>query len=384
MQFEFSTAGKIIFGRGKFIEIGEIVDAAGQKILLISGQTGRWVKELTKQLETGGAQVSNFSVSGEPKVKDVRTGVKMARKEQIDLVIAIGGGSVIDAGKAIACLAKNEGEIEDYLEVIGRGKQISRSGLKMIAIPTTGGTGGEATRNSVLGVPEEKVKVSLRSDYLLPSMAIIDPELSMSVPAEITAYTGMDALTQLIEPYVSNRTNPLTDALCVHGMELAADALLRAYDNGEDIEAREKMCLASLLGGMALANAKLGAIHGFAGVIGGMYAAPHGAICSRLAAPVIEINLKALQERNGDPRIIKRYEKIASILTGNAKSSTGDLVNFVKHLNQQLQIPPLSNYGVSKEDFAEIIVKAARSSSMKGNPIILDPDELWSILEMAV
>lgn len=384
MHFEFSTASRIIFGRGKFLEIGDIVNEFGSRVLLISGGSQRWNKRLLPLLEKRNMHLSYFSVAGEPTVDDVRGGIEIARKEHSELVLAIGGGSVIDASKAIACLTENEGEVEDYLEVIGKGKDISRPGLKMIAVPTTGGTGSEVTRNSVLGVPQERVKVSLRSQYLLPSVAIIDPELSISVPAEVTASTGMDALSQLIEPYVSNKTHPLADALCLHGMEFAVESLLRAYENGEDVDSRENMSLVSLFGGMALANAKLGAVHGFAGVLGGMFPAPHGAICARLLSPVLEVNIKALKERHEDPRYISRYEKIASILTGNQRSSTDDLINYVKRLNQQLQIPPLSVYGVTEQDFPEIIVKAARSSSMKGNPISLSPDELWSILELAM
>jgi alcohol dehydrogenase class IV len=218
----------------------------------------------------------------------------------------------------------------------------------------------------------------------LPCIALIDPDLSISMPPEVTAFTGMDALTQLIEPYVSNKANPLTDSLCLQGIKFAGESLLRAYEDGGDKEARAKMSLASLFSGLTLANAKLGAIHGFAGVIGGMFSAPHGAICAQLLAPVVEVNIKSLGKKEREPDYIRRFEKIAHILTGVQESYAQDLIILVKNLSQQLQIPPLSDYGVTEEHFPEIIVKAAGSSSMKGNPVVLNPDELYSIMEMAL
>lgn len=384
MQFEFSSAARIIFGGGKLLEIGKIVKGMGSRILLVSGRSSRKIAQISSLLYQEGMQFSLFSIDREPTINDIRSGIAYSHQEGCDLVIAMGGGSVIDAGKAIACLSANEGDVVEYLEVIGQGKEISRPGLRMIAIPTTAGTGSEVTRNSVIGAPQHKVKVSIRSLYLLPSVALIDPDLSISMPPEVTAFTGMDALTQLIEPYVSNKANPLTDSFCLQGIKLAGESLLRAYEDGEDKESREKMSLASLFSGFTLANAKLGAVHGFAGVIGGMFSAPHGAICARLLSPALEVNIKSLGQKYRESHYLKRYEKIAQILTGDQESSTQDLMIFVKNLSKQLQIPPLSDYGVTKEHFPEIIVKAAGSSSMKGNPVVLSPDELYSIMELAL
>lgn len=211
------------------------------------------------------------------------------------MVIGLGGGSVLDAGKAIAALVTNLGNVFDYLEVIGKGQPLVNAPLPFIAIPTTAGTGTEVTRNAVLGSPAHGVKVSLRSPMMLPSLAIVDPELTYGLPPEITASSGLDALTQLIEPFVSVKANPMTDAICREGIRHAAKSLRTVYHNGADASAREGMSLASLFGGLALANAALGAVHGFAGPLGGMLNAPHGAICAKLLPLVMEVNIKVLR-----------------------------------------------------------------------------------------
>jgi alcohol dehydrogenase class IV len=350
MQFEFSTATQIIFGRGKLLEIGQNAKVRGSKAMVVYGSSLSRSAQLNSELDDHGIKYVMFSVKEEPTIEVVRAGVEICRHEECDLVIAIGGGSIIDAGKAIAILSANDGDIVDYLEVIGRGMEISNPGIPMIAIPTTAGTGSEVTRNAVIGAPDHQVKVSLRSQYLLPTIAIIDPDLTISMSPEITASTGLDALTQLIEPFVSKKANPLTDAICQEGMKYSGGSILNAYRNGKDTQSRVNLSLASLFSGFALANAKLGAVHGFAGVLGGMYHAPHGVICAALLPPVMKVNIQALQKREPESQFI----------------------------------PTLSNYGVTEDAFPEIIVKAAGSSSMKGNPILLNPDDLYSILEMAV
>ena len=232
------------------------------------------------------------------------------------MVIGLGGGSAIDTGKAIAALLTNPGDPLDYLEVIGRGQALQQTPLPYIAIPTTAGTGSEVTRNAVLASHEHHVKVSLRSPLMLPRVAIVDPELTYSLPPAITASTGLDALTQLIEPYTCNSPNPMIDAICREGMQRAARSLKRAYQNGSDAAAREDMSIAALFGGMALANAKLGAVHGFAGPLGGLFPAPHGMICARLLPFVVEANVRALQMREPDSPVLKRYDEVAQLLTG--------------------------------------------------------------------
>lgn len=290
---------------------------------------------------------------------------------------------MIDTGKAVSAMLTNRGELLDYLEVIGGGQAISRPPAPFIAIPTTAGTGSEVTRNAVLGAPEQRFKVSMRSPMLLPRLALIDPELTYSLPPAITASTGLDALTQLIEPYVSIRANPLTDALCLAGIERAARSLKRAYMNGRNLEARRDMALASLFGGLALANAGLGAVHGFAAPLGGMFPAPHGAVCARLLPLVMEANLKALQERMPDSPALPRYQEIARLLTGRTDATAEQGTAWVRELVSTLEIPPLSTYGVGSSDLPEAVEKASRASSMKANPIKLTEAELLEILREA-
>jgi alcohol dehydrogenase class IV len=240
------------------------------------------------------------------------------------------------------------------------------------------------TRNSVLASPEHRQKVSLRSPLLLPRIALVDPELTYSLPAAVTASTGLDALTQLLEPFVSIRSNPLTDSLCREGMVLAARSLRKAYERGGDTQAREDMSLASLFGGMALANAGLGGVHGFAGVLGGMFHAPHGAICARLLPLVMEENIRALREREPDNPILKRYQEVARLLTGNPRASAEDGIAWVDELIKDLHVPALGMYGMSQADVPDIVEKASGASSMKANPIKLTREELNHIITQAI
>jgi alcohol dehydrogenase class IV len=383
MQFEFATANRIIYGKGKIKEIGKIVQKKSSRVFLVCGRNLDRYSSLNKSLSDHKISYYSFSVTGEPTLEDVRKGVELCRLRECDLVISIGGGSVIDAGKAIALLSANEGDILDYLEVVGRGKQVSSPGIPMIAVPTTAGTGSEVTRNAVIGVNESQLKVSLRSAYMLPWLALIDPELSITVPPKITASTGMDALTQLIEPYVSNQSNPITDAFCIEGLMYAAKSIRQVYNDGADLDSRGKMSIASLFSGFALANAKLGAVHGFAGVLGGMYGAPHGEICASLLPAVMEVNIQALQRKDRNSEYLKRFELIARILSGNEDCTADEVISFIQQLTYELNIPSLSNLGVLETDYPEIIIKAAGSSSMKGNPILLTPDEMYKILELS-
>ena len=286
---------------------------------LATARTNRLLDLLAAQ----GIDCVTFPVSGEPTVEVVRQGVQHVRHATCDLVIGFGGGSAMDTGKAIAALMTNSGDLLDYLEVIGKGKPLTQPAAPFIAIPTTAGTGAEVTRNAVLASPEHRVKVSLRSPHMLPRVALVDPELTYSLPPQVTASTGLDALTQLIEPFVSIRANPMTDAFCREGMRRAARSLRRAYEHGNDVKAREDMSLASLLGGLALANAGLGAVHGIASVMGGMFPAPHGAVCARLLPHVMEINVRALQERQPGSDALHRYDEVARILDGERPGKSG-------------------------------------------------------------
>jgi alcohol dehydrogenase class IV len=321
---------------------------------------------------------------GEPTIDLVRQATTQARHEGCDMVIAIGGGSALDTGKAIAALLTNPRDPLDYVEVIGKGQRLTVPSAPMIAIPTTSGTGSEVTRNAVLGSPEHRVKVSLRSPYMLPRLAVIDPELTFDLPPEVTASTGLDALTQVIEPYVSTRANPMTDGFCLEGLRRAAHALRRVYEDGRDIAARSDMALTSLLSGLALANAGLGAVHGFAAPLGGMFQAPHGALCAALLPHATRVNIESLRRRAPDSRSLERYAQIAQILTNKPTAQPEDAVGWLTEICAALNIPPLRTYGIHSRDIAAIVAKATAASSMKSNPIMLTNPELEEIVQRAI
>ncbi|MEM7033326.1 MAG: iron-containing alcohol dehydrogenase [Chloroflexota bacterium] len=383
-SFEFATASQIIFGSNKLADVGSIVSPLGQRAFIVIGASTLRAQPLFDYLKAENISYTTFNVVGEPTIETARLGLRQARQFQTDIVIGLGGGAVIDTGKAIASLLTNQGDILDYLEVVGQGQPLVNPSLPYIAIPTTAGTGAEVTRNAVLGVPEERVKVSLRSPMMLPTVALVDPDLTHSMPPPITATTGLDALTQLIEPYVSPYATPLTDSFCLEGINLVARSLRTAYRDGDDWAAREDMALASLLGGLALANAKLGVVHGIAGPFGGMFEGPHGAICAALLPDAMAINIQALQDRLPESDSLYRYLEIAQLLTGNIEATAEDGVTWVKALCQSLNIAPLSAYGLQEDTFPELIKKSQRSSSMKGNPIELTEKEIQEILRQAL
>jgi alcohol dehydrogenase class IV len=384
MKFDFATAPRILFGAGTAARIPVEAKNLGARALLVTGRNPHRAEKLWTELSGQGVVATIFHVAGEPEIATVETGLALAREENCDLVIALGGGSVIDAGKAIAAMLANDGELLDYLEIIGLGKSISKPGAPFIAVPTTAGTGAEVTRNAVLASPTHKVKVSLRSPLLLPRVAVVDPELTYDLPPALTASTGLDALTQLIEPYVCTRANAMTDGFCELGIGRAARSLREAVFNGQSQAARADMAMASLAGGIALANAGLGAVHGFAGPIGGMFPAPHGAVCAALLSPVMAVNLRALRERDEKNPALPRFQKIAALLTGNRSATAGDGVVWVQNLVAGLPVPKLGAYGIREEHVDEIVAKAANASSMKANPIGLTSDELARTLRLAI
>ena len=385
MRFEFTTAQKIVFGPGTLKEVGLLAKDLGVRALVVTGKATARAKPLTALLKNQGMVSSLFSTTGEPDLGTVERGVAQAKADGCDLVISFGGGSAIDAGKAIAAMLSNGGELLDYLEVIGKGKTLFKPSAPFIAIPTTAGTGSEVTRNAVLASPAHRVKVSLRSPFMLPRVALVDPELTYDLPPAITSSTGLDALTQLIEPYVSSRANPMTDALCQEGMRRAARSLRTAFENGRDAAAREDMSVASLFGGLALANAGLGAVHGFAGPIGGMFpTAPHGAICAALLPHVMDLNLRALRLRAPESESLARYGQVARVLTDNSRSQADDGVDWVAQLVGSLKIPPLGSYGITSAEIPALVEQATRASSMKANPISLTREEMAEALKRAL
>ena len=281
-------------------------------------------------------------------------------------------------------MLSHPGHVLDYLEFVGGGRTLDRPCAPCIAVPTTAGTGAEVTRNAVLGVPEHKVKASLRSHYMLPQVAIVDPELTRSLPADITAYTGMDALTQLIEPFVSNAATPLTDGVCREGLKLAARSLAAAHRDGADLSAREDMSAAALMSGMALANAKLGAVHGLAGVLGAYTGHHHGAICARLLPLVMETNINHLRTEHPGHPSLDRFAEVARILTGDPAADVRDGLTWVQRTCEELKIPPIPSEHLGPSERAQVIPAAQRASSMQGNPVRLPDELLLDVLNRAM
>jgi alcohol dehydrogenase class IV len=384
MRFEFSTATRIVFGPGTVREAISAAVSLGGRALVVTGSTPGRLDSFMRELNAQKVESTLFSISGEPTIAAVLEGVRIARHAGCVLVIGYGGGSALDGAKAIAALMTNPGAPLDYLEVVGSGKPLTQPCAPCICIPTTAGTGCEVTRNAVLASPEHRVKVSLRSIRMLPLLAVVDPELTYSLPPDGTAATGMDTLTQLIEPFVSNRTNPLTDSLCRDGIRRVALWLRPAFANGRNAEARENMALASLFGGLALANAGLGAVHGFAAPMGGMFPIPHGVACACLLPIVMDANLKALSERAKDSAALLRYDEIAGMLTGKSSAKAKEGVDWIHALRSEFFIPRLSGFGMTDKDLPAIAAQAEKSSSIKGNPVCLTEEELINILREAL
>jgi alcohol dehydrogenase class IV len=389
VNFEFVTANRIVFGPGTVRQVGPLAAGFGHRIFLVAGTSGLSLEPVLELLAAEGLAVVLYSVVGEPTVEVAQDGADILKRSGCDVVIGLGGGSALDTAKAVAALAANPGEITQYLEVVGRGLPLSQPSYPVIAIPTTAGTGAEVTRNAVLAAidpetPDRKVKVSLRSVTMLPKLALIDPELTVSLPPDITATTGLDALTQLIEPFVSVKRNPLTDGFCREGIRLVAKSLRKAYHAGVNLEAREGMSIAALFGGIALANGKLGAVHGFAAPIGGMFPASHGVICACLLPRVMEANIEATLVSPDNRIIYDRFAEIAQLLTGDSAASPHDGVSWVFSVCQEFKIPNLAYYGIKKGDLPTIARKAALASSMQGNPVKLTEEELVTILEKSL
>lgn len=383
-SFEFTTANRIIFGAGKLKDVAAATNRFGKRALVVTGSQPGRAQPLLDLLNAGGIDCVAFPVSGEPDVATVQAGVAQARQTERDVIIGFGGGAVIDAGKAISGLLTNDGDIFDYLEVIGKGQALKNAATPYMAIPTTAGTGAEVTSNAVIYSPEHRVKVSLRSPSMLPRVALVDPELTYTSPPAVTASSGLDAITQVIEAFVSNKANPLTDSLCREGIQRGARSLQRAYQHGTDAAAREDMAITSLFSGIALSNAKLGAVHGFAGPMGGMFAIPHGAVCACLLPHVMHANIQALASRQPDSPVLRRYAEIAQTVTGRADATADDGVAWIRDLCRAVDIQSLSAFNITSTDFPAIIEKSAVSSSMQGNPIKLTADEMGAILQAAL
>jgi alcohol dehydrogenase class IV len=377
--FDLALPRKVVFGPGRAAELAGLLPTLGSRVLLCTGSDPARHRHLLGDVEP----VAVARVTREPLVDDARAVLAQARAAGADVVVAIGGGSVLDLAKAVAVLLGNGTDPMDHLEVVGRGLPIERPSVPYVAVPTTAGTGAEATANAVLGSPEHGRKASIRSPHMLATVALVDPLLTLGCPPAVTASSGLDALTQCLEPYVSPKANPATDAVAAEGLRRGARSLRRAYERGDDREAREDMALCSFFGGVALANAKLGAVHGLAGVVGGTVDAPHGATCAALLAPVFEANVAALREREPDAPALRRYTEVARLLTGRDDASLDDGVTWLHETVAALAVPPLGAVGLAPEQYPEVAEKAARASSMQGNPVKLTEEELLAVLRAA-
>lgn len=380
MRFEFATAGRILFGSGRLTELGELAAGFGPRALLVTGLNTERAGPAIRSLEAAGVGWASLAIAHEPTSEDVRRGVSLAHTERCSQVIGFGGGSPMDAAKAIAALLTNGGDPVDYLEVIGAGLPLTKASAPCIAVPTTAGTGTEVTRNAVILSPEHGVKASLRGLGLLPAIALVDPELSIGMPPALTASTGLDALTQLIEPFVSSRANPISDAFAREGIRAIARSLQCAVGHGDDRTAREDMSLAALFSGLAMANAGLGSVHGLAAVIGGMTSGAHGVVCAALLPHAMRVNVRAFRQRSPESESLRRYAEIGQLVTGSPTAGPEEAVAYIEGLCAALHVPSLATLGVQSSQLSTILDKSVVSSSMKANPIVLTRDELAAIV----
>lgn len=393
--FEFTTPSRIVFGEGSSQTLADEAAHLGQCALLVTGRSADRSTAALKALQKAGIATQRFSVSGEPDLLSIRGGLAIARNHGADLIIGFGGGSVIDTAKAIAVLATNSGDVLEYLEIGGNSRKIENNGLPCIAIPTTAGTGAEATRNAVIADRKNGAKVSLRHQSMLPNLALVDPMLSWFLPPEQTAWGGMDALTQLIEAFLGNAANPLTDGLCRDGIKRCARSLRAAWLSANarlhqeepktltkaEQDARCDLSLAALQSGLSLANSRLGAVHGLASPLGGRLEAPHGALCAALLPATLALNLSKARESGGSEDLLERYKELGTLLTGSPQTGADEAINWLTDLGQSLEIPPLNHWGLKQSMYGEIIAAALKASSMKGNPVSLNESDLQLLLD---
>ncbi len=388
--FSISRLPRIYYGSGRLNEVPALAAAYGRTTLLVTGKqsfcaTPRW-QSFTNSLESRSIRWLHFTVSGEPSPMLVDEAVNQFRGEAIDVVIAIGGGSVLDAAKAIAGLLPHGNSVMDHLEGVGRNIPFHGPSTPFIAVPTTAGTGSEATKNSVLSVAgRDGFKKSFRDECLIPEYAVIDPDLLASCPRELVAADGMDAFTQLLESYVSLKANPFIDALAWSGMLAVKEGLFAAWEGSEPAAShgRGAMAYAALLSGITLAQVGLGSVHGLASPLGAYFPIPHGVVCGTLVAAATEINIKAMQEREPDNKALAKYAQVGRLLADNSEmddaTARSSLIALLGGWSEKLQLPRINNYGITADDFP-LIVANSRGSSMQTNPIVLTDAEIHAIL----
>jgi alcohol dehydrogenase class IV len=380
VRFDLAVPVDIRFGAGRVSEVPEVFARLGaSRVLVVTGRTTSRADTLRSELRETGISSIVFGVATEPSIERVRAAVSLVAESGCDAVLGFGGGSALDVAKAVAVLALSGTDPTDHLEVIGAGHPIERPGLPCVAVPTTAGTGSEVTRNSVLS--GGGVKASLRSPLILPKVALVDPELLVGVPKPTIAASGMDALSQLIEPLLSKRANPFSDALARDGIRRSARSLRRGYEEGmEESGVREDLALASLFSGMCLANSGLGAVHGLAAAAGARLSAPHGAVCAAVLAAVMDVNLRALRERAREDPALPRMTEVATLLTGLPEATPEDAIAWLQELTTALSIPGLASYGLNQDEIAPMVAAAQKASSMRGNPIDLRDEEVTEII----
>ena len=387
VRLDLALPADVRFGSGRVGELAGALAGLGiTRALVVTGRTPARASAARAAAADAGIESDVLPVAGEPSVDTVRAGVAAARQAGCDGVVGYGGGSALDVAKAVALLAATGADPLDHLKVVGRGRPIDRAGLPCVAVPTTAGTGSEVTRNAVL--TGGGVKASLRSPLMLPRAALVDPDLLAGLAPATIAFSGADALSQLVEPFLSARANPVTDALAREGLRRSARSLRTAYRLGlggaEAAGLREDLALASLLGGLALANAGLGVVHGIAGVVGGRFDAAHGAVCAALLAPAEEVNLRALAERAPEHPSLARMDELGPLLTGEPGATAADALAWLAGLRAALGIPGLGSYGVTDSDLPALTAAARRASSTRANPVELTDRELAEILDRAL
>jgi alcohol dehydrogenase class IV len=385
IAFTFAAPANIVFGKGVVSQLPKVSSGFGKTILFFySNSVASYLDPIRNSFTDLQISSTEIVVHGEPKIGLVNEYTSLARSIHPDVIIGMGGGSVVDYAKAVSAMTTNPGNISDYVEVVGKGLPLKAIPVPLIAVPTTAGTGSEVTKNAVIAIPEEHVKVSLRSPSMIPRTAIIDPQLTYGLPRDISISTGLDALTQVLEPFVCRKANPIADVFSREGLGRVINALRRVSQDGFDEQARSEMCWVSLLGGLALANAGLGAVHGFAAPIGGLFDAPHGGVCAALLPNVVKTNIFAMLEREPDNPAISAYSETARFLSGNNSASVKDCSVILNEFCQELNSPGLSTYGIEPSHFPMIVEKAKVASSMQTNPIILSDEELFQILELSL
>jgi alcohol dehydrogenase class IV len=386
--FNFAATPKIIFGSGRLNILPELISHYGKSVLLVTGkssfiQSDHW-ERLLQQFESTKIKWVNFIIEREPTPELIDVCVAKFEGQEIDAVMAIGGGSVIDAGKAISAMFKLEGSVLDYLEGVGT-RQPSGDKLPFIAVPTTSGTGAEATKNAVISeIGEQGFKKSIRHDKYVPDIALVDPELILNCPKVITAQSGMDAFTQLLESYVSTNANSMTDSLAVEGIRKIRDGLEIAVINGSDLQARERMAYASMISGITLANAGLGTVHGFASSIGGFFDIPHGLVCARMMGPVNRLTVDKLKSQDPDGIGLLKYARIGKLFSKDKNKSDENyielLLDIIDQWTDEFGLRKLAEFGVEESDFSKII----SATGNKYNPIALEEQELEEVLKLSL